>query len=564
MASPPPPPSPQLPMPSKQQPSSTVDLDGLTKGRSPAELALVMLALCLSLFLAALDMSIVSTALPVIISDFKAPGGYVWVGSAYLLGNAAFVPTWGKISDIFGRKLILIVCVVIFWIGSLLCAVSVNMTMLVAARALQGCGAGGLVTLPNIVVSDLASPRNRALLFGVFGAVWAIASAVGPLVGGLFTSRLSWRWCFYINLPFGAASLAILVFVLKLHNPRTPVKAGLVAIDWVGSVLVIGGTLMLLLGLEFGGVQYSWRSPTVLCLILFGILTIALFVLYEAVAAEYPIIPLSLFRHRNSAAVYALSYMHAFAFFGGSYWLPLYFQAVTGVGPLLSGVYLLPFVLSLSLTSVVIGIFNKKSGLYKLPITGGLAVMTVGLGLMTTLGVDRNWAKIILFQIIAGVGTGPNFTAPLVALHTNIEPRDIGSATASYSFLRQLGTSTSVAVGGVIFANVMTAQHDALVRTVGAPLADRFGSDQATANVFAVRDLPLGDRLVIQEAYWNALQKMFIVYAAAACTGFLISFLVQQKKLSKSHLEHKTGLASLKHRNEGKEPAMDEEKTAAP
>ncbi|PHH87343.1 hypothetical protein CDD83_8995 [Cordyceps sp. RAO-2017] len=536
--------------------STTVDAeapaqpDAPEKGRTNLETFLVMLALCIALFLAALDMTIIATAIPAISSHFNSSIGYVWIGSAYLLGNATFVPTWGKISDIFGRKPVLISAVVIFWIGSLLCAVSNSMGMLIAARAIQGVGGGGTIILPNICVSDLFSMRRRSLYFGILGCVWALASAIGPVLGGLFTTKVSWRWCFYINLPLGGVGIIILVFMLKLHNPRTPVRQGLVAIDWLGSLLVIGGTLMFLFGLEFGGSQLPWSSPTVICLLLFGVVAVVLFALYEAFVAKFPLMPVSLFRHRTSIAAFAIAFLHAFTFMSGSYWLPLYFQAVMGASPLMSGVYLLPFVLSLSTVSVATGIIIKKTGNYKIIISAGLCIMTLGFGLFIGLGDDRVWAKIIIFQIIAGIGVGPNFQSPLLALQTNVEPRDIGAATASFGFLRQLGTSVSVAVGGVVFNNEMQKQHDFLQRSLGRKLAGKFGGATAATSVQVVSTLQPGPRLVVQHAYWNAVQKMYIVYTVFIFAGFLVSFFIKQKQLSKTHTEHKTGLTSLKHRTE--------------
>ncbi|KHN94245.1 multidrug resistance protein fnx1 [Metarhizium album ARSEF 1941] len=518
--------------------------------RTNVETFLIVLALCLALFLAALDMTIITTAIPTIAGTFDSSLGYVWIGSAYLLGNAAFVPTWGKISDIFGRKPVLISAVVIFWIGSLLCAVSNSMGMLIAARAVQGVGGGGTVVLPNICISDLFSMRKRGMYFGILGGVWAIASAVGPVLGGVFTSAVSWRWCFYINLPLSGVGILILIFVLKLHNPRTPMRQGLLAIDWAGSLLVIGGTLMFLFGLQFGGIQQPWNSPTVICLIVFGVVVVGLFVCYESMVAKYPIIPTSLFRHQTSIAAFSLAFLHAFTFMSGSYWLPLYFQAVSGATSLLSGVFLLPFVLSLSITSASVGIIIKRTGNYKIPIVSGLAVMTLGFGLLIGLGDDQNWAKIIVFQIIAGIGVGPNFQSPLIALQTNVEPRDIGSATASFGFLRQLGTSISVVAGGVIFNNQMQAQSAKLQRELGPQLASMFSGTRAAASVRIVSTLQGHDAAVVKNAYWNSLQTMYILFTCTAFLGFLTSFAVKQKRLSKDHTEHKTGLQSLKQRNE--------------
>ncbi|KAF3063205.1 hypothetical protein CFAM422_010012 [Trichoderma lentiforme] len=529
-------------------------------GRTKVETFLVIFALCLALFLAALDMTIITTAIPTISNHFGSSAGYIWIGSAYLLGNAAFVPTWGKISDIFGRKPTLIVSVAIFWIGSLLCAVSTSMGMLIAARAIQGVGGGGTIVLPNICISDLFSMRKRGMYFGILGMVWALASAIGPILGGVFTSKVSWRWCFYINLPLGGIGLLILIFVLKLHNPRTPVKQGLAAIDWVGNVLIIGGTLMLLFGLEFGGVQFPWDSAAVICLIVFGFVTIALFGIYENRVAKFPVMPTRLFRGRTSIAAYGLSIMHAMTFMSGSYWLPLYFQAVLGATSLLSGVYILPYVLALSFTSALTGVFIKKTGNYKIPIISGLFIMTIGFGLFIDLGARANWAKIIIFQIIAGIGVGPNFQSPLIALQTNVEPRDIGAATASFQFLRQLGTSTSVVIGGVIFDNEMQKQQAFLQRELGPELAARFSGSEAASSVFLIASLDGHQKEVAQTAYWNAMQKMFIAYTCFVSLGLFISLFVKQKTLSKQHTEHKTGLTSLKQREDTKKKQPDVEK----
>ncbi|KAJ3518536.1 hypothetical protein NM208_g14482 [Fusarium decemcellulare] len=514
-------------------------------GRTKLETTLVMSALGLALFLAALDMTIITTAIATISSDLKSSQGYIWIGSAYLLGNSACVTIWGKVSDIFGRKPIILLAGATFFIGSLLCGLSKSMPMLIAARAIQGIGGGGLIVLPNICISDLFSMRNRGLYFGLLGGVWSISSAVGPLLGGAITSKATWRWCFYLNLPLTGVVMIILIFVLKLHNPKTPMKEGLLAIDWPGSVLVMGGTIMLLLGLELGGVVYPWGSSTTICLIVFGVLTIGAFLGYEARVARYPLAPARLFDKSNSKAAYGLGFTHAFVFMSGSYWLPLYFQGVLGVSPLLSGVYLLPFVLSLSLVSMAVGIMIKKTGRYKIIIVAGTTVTVIGFALFTNLEPRANWAKIIVYQIVAGVGVGPNFQAPLIALQTNIDGRDIGAATSMFSFIRQIGTSISV--------------HSKLERELGPDLADSLSGANAAANVQFVGSLTGEEGRIAKTAYWKSLQTMYIVYTCFAGLALIISMFIQQVNLNKEHKEHKPGLASLRARKDDR-PARGNEK----
>lgn len=415
------PPAEQLPPPDPQEPVQ----QSQNQPRSRLKIALIMFSLGISVLLVALDITIVTTALPTIAEHFQSASGYTWVGSAYLIANAAATPIWGKVSDIFGRKPILLVTNVIFFVGSLLAAVAVNMSMLIAARVIQGIGGGGLIVLVNISISDLFAMRERGAYFGIIGGVWALASSLGPVVGGAFTQNVSWRWCFYINLPLDGLAFFILLFVLDLHTPKTPIAKGLKAVDWLGSLTMVAGTIMLLLGLEFGGITYPWNSATVICLIVFGALTIAIFFAIEYRLAPYPLMPLDIFSKRSNLAALGVCFFHAYVFISGSYFLPLYFQAVLGATPILSGVYLLPTALSLSFLSAFTGVFIRKTGQYLPPIWFGYIFMTIGFGLFIDLSSTSSWAKIILYQIVAGIGVGPNFQSPLIALQSLVPVRPL-------------------------------------------------------------------------------------------------------------------------------------------
>jgi len=380
----------------------------------------------------------------------------------------------------------------------------------------------------------------------MMGMVWAVAGGIGPVVGGAFTEHVTWRWCFYINLPVSGLGFAVLTFVLKLHNPRTPIRQGLAAVDWAGSATIIGGTLMLLLGLTLGGVVYPWSSPTVICLIVFGVAVMGLFGLVEARFAKYPVIPPRLFRNPATLASLGCSFCHGFVFISGSYYLPLYFQAVLGANPLLSGAYVLPFTVSLAITSAGSGMFIRKTGKYLPAIVFGFVFMTTGYGLFTDLGATPNWAKIICYQIVAAVGIGPNFQAPLIALQTTVQQRDIASATATFGFIRQISTSISVVIGGVVFQNGMQKQYPDLLASLGPDVANLLSGSNAAASVGLVSQLPGDQGDLARAAYWNSLRTMYIMYVVFSGLGLIIGMLVGQRTLSKEHEEHKTGLKSLR------------------
>ncbi|KAL5116961.1 hypothetical protein ACEQ8H_005179 [Pleosporales sp. CAS-2024a] len=510
--------------------------------RSKLKIALIMFSLAVAVLLVALDITIVTTALPTISDEFHSAAGYTWIGSAYLIAQSAATPIWGKVSDIFGRKPILLVTNVIFFVGSLLAGLSVNINMLIAARVLQGIGAGGLITLVNIAISDLFSVRDRGAYFGMIGGVWALASSLGPVVGGAFTQKVSWRWCFYINLPFDGIAFIIIFLFLDIDAPKTPLREGLAAVDWLGSCTMVGGVVMVLLGLEFGGITYPWSSAIVLCLIIFGGVVVAIFFIIEWRIAPYPLMPLSLFSKRSNLAALGVCFFHAFVFISGNYFLPLYFQAVLGATPILSGVYLLPQAVALSFMSIFAGIFIKKTGMYLPLIWTGMSLMTLGFGLFIDLDVNSSWAKIIIYQIIAGLGVGPNFQSPLIALQSLVPRRDIATATATFSFTRNIGSAISVVVGSVVFQNEIKSRHAQLAATLGPQTASAFGGGAAGANVGLIQRLPDNQKLVARQAFSSSLSTMWILYVAFAAVGLGISFLIGKNVLDKQHEETKTGL----------------------
>lgn len=385
---------------------------------------------------------------------------------------------------------------------------------------------------------------------------WAIALSLGPIIGGLLSQRVSWRWCFYINLPLSGIAFTIIMLFLDLKTPKTPILEGIKAIDWVGSLLSIGGTLTFLFGLMFGGDAFTWNSATVICLIIFGLVIWILFLLWEVYLANYPILNIRILASKTSLASFGVCACHHIAYISANYYLPLYFQAVLGAGPILSGVATIPFALSLSVTSVGMGIYIGKTGEYHKAIRIFFILTVLGIGLLIDLDSTTNWAKIIIFQIIIGVGVGPNFLAPIVALHSVVPPRDVANATSAYSFIRNLSSSISIVFGQVVFQNEVNKRQSVLTAALGPDLAAQVGGGAAGAHTEIIKNLPRGQRDIVHTVLTESLRSIWIMYTGFAVAGLLISFLIGKKELSSDHKEIQTGLEVEK---QAREERMQEE-----
>ncbi|KAF7947215.1 uncharacterized protein EAE97_004464 [Botrytis byssoidea] len=414
--------------------------------------------------------------------------------------------------------------------------------MLIAARALQGLGGGGIITLVEISVGDMFSQRQRGIFYGIYGAVWAFATAIGPIIGGAFTEYVSWRWCFWFNLPFDGLSLIITFLFLHIHNPKTPLVAGLKAIDWIGSILIVGATLMFLFGLDFGGVTYPWKSALAICLIVFGLVTYAVFGIYERFA-KYPIIPRRIFGNVSLISTFAVVFCHSACFIAPVFFLPLYFQSVLGATPILSSVWLLPIALSFTASGIIMGILIQRTGQYLWIIRGTMALLNLALGIMITFGPTRSWGKIVVFQILLAWGIGANMQTLVICVQALVAPEDIGVATGTLNFIRNLATANSVVLGQVVFQGILK-HHKGELLAVGIPedsvskllnggviggsnIASTFTSAQSSAYRSVVAD---------------ALSKMWILYTCICFLGLVISFGIQKKELMTVHEITKTGL----------------------
>ncbi|GME41845.1 MFS transporter [Neofusicoccum parvum] len=512
--------------------------------RSNLRMFAVLTSLYLSLFVAALDQTIVSTAIPTIASQLHSAAGYTWIGGAYLLAKAAAMPIWAKLSDIWGRKPIILAALLIFFSSSILCALARTMTTLIAGRAVQGVGGGGLLQLTAITISDLFSLRRRSLFLGLTELMWAAAAGAGPVLGGALAQHASWRWIFWLNLPVAGAAAVLALLALDVHNPRTRVADGLRAVDWFGAVAMLGMTLMLLLGLNFGGVVAAWSSAEVVCLLVFGAIMVAVFVVGERRLAAHPLMPMRLFGRRASVAAFAASFVHGFVFIAAEYYLPLYFQAAKLASPTRSGLLILPLVVSEALAAVATGVAIHRSGEYRVFLQAGMALAVLGVALFTLFRPDTPVATIVGLEVLAGLGIGLGFQPPVIAVQAVVAQRDVAAATAAMGFMKNLATSLSIVLGGVVFQNSMGLREPALrAAGVGADLASELAGPDAAANVELIGTIEdAAQQLTVKEAFAWSMRNMWIMYACVAACGVVATLFVERSPLSKEHTETKTGL----------------------
>ncbi|KAI2615858.1 MFS drug transporter [Hypoxylon sp. NC1633] len=510
----------------------------------------ILLALYLVLFVAALDQTIVATSIPTISAALHSASGYVWIGGAYLLATAAAGPIWARVSDIWGRKPALLGAVFVFAVASMIAALSINMPMLIAARALQGTAGGGLGQLVTITISDLFSVRKRALYLGLLGVVWALAATAGPLIGGALTQLVDWRWCFWINLPACGLAFVLLLLLLDVHNPHTKFREGIAAIDWFGTVCILGVTLLLLLGLDFGGAIFPWDSPKVICLIVFGVVMVGLFLFSEKRLAKYPLMPLGIFKNWSNNAAFLVAFAHNMVSIGIEYYLPLYFQSVKQTSPLRSGILILPMLITEAATDIMAGVFIHRTGRYRELAWVGVTLMTVGTGLYIHFGTETSVAEIAGFEIVGGIGTALLFQIPMLAIQNTVSQADTASATASLGFLNKVATALSIVLGGVVFQNSMAARQPSLAAAgLGESVLQALAPDQAAANVEVVQSITdAAQRLAVQDAFAWSLRNMFILYTCIAAVAVVASVFLKHERLRTEHTETKTGIKTLTER----------------
>jgi len=475
-------------------------------------------ALLLGMLLAALDQTIVATALPTIAGDLHGLSHLSWVITAYLLASTVSTPLWGKLGDLYGRKTFFQASIVIFLIGSALAGLSHSMLELIAFRAVQGIGGGGLLTGAQTIVADVVPARERGRYQGLFGSVFGVTSVLGPLIGGFFVDNLSWRWVFYVNLPIGAVALAVVAAVLPGHLRRAPHK-----IDYLGTVLLAGAATSLVLLTSLGGTTYPWASTPIYLLAAGSVVCGAAFIWAESRAAE-PVLPLHLFRNRVFSASSAVGFVVGFAMFGAIAYLPQYMQIVKGVSPTVSGLRLLPLMAGLLATSISTGRLVSRWGRYRIFPIIGTAVMTVGLFLLSRLGVQTNIWLSSLYMLVLGAGIGGSLQVLVVAVQNAVSYADLGAATGGATFFRSIGGSFGTATFGAVFANVLAGDLAASLHGLSLPRGVTAASGASPA---ALAHLPPAVHLGYITGYAHALQTVFLVATPFAAVAFVLAWTIK-------------------------------------
>jgi EmrB/QacA subfamily drug resistance transporter len=494
--------------------------DQTQRGRN---LIVIYAALMLAILLAALDQTIVSTALPTIVGDLGGLNRLSWVVTAYLLATTVSTPLWGKLGDQYGRKTLFQAAIVIFLGGSALCGLSQDMNMLIAFRAVQGLGGGGLMVLAQAIVGDVVPARERGRYQGAFGAVFGVSSVAGPLLGGFFVDNLSWRWVFYINLPVGVVALAVIAAVLPGRSARQSHRS-----DYLGTILLGASATCVVLLTSWGGTTYGWGSAVIIGLAVAAVVLAVAWWRSAGRAAE-PVLPLRLFRDPAFSMAGAIGFCAGFAMFGALSFLPLYLQVVRGVSATLSGVYLLPMVLGMLLTSITSGQLISRRGRYKIFPVIGTVLLALALFLLSRLTLTSPTVVMWLYFLILGLGLGLILQVLVIAVQNSADYADLGAATSGATFFRSIGGSFGVAIFGSIFSNRLAAEIVSQLHGVSLPPG--FNPAGVQARPTLIRALPPALRTDVLHAFSLSMQTVFLAAVPIALVAFVLSWFLPEVPL---------------------------------
>ncbi len=492
----------------------------------------VFVGLMTGLLLSSLDNNIMSTAIPTIVGELGGLNHVAWVGTAYLLTSTAVTPLYGKLSDLFGRRVLFQAAIVLFMVGSVGAALAQSMTQLVLSRGVQGLGGGGLMAMAFVVIGDIVPPRDRGRYVGMFTAVFAFSSVAGPLLGGFFVDTLTWRWIFWINLPLGAVALVVTTTALRL--PFATMRR---RIDVLGATLMVGSVSSLVLLTTWGGNEYAWGSPVIVGLGAAAVVLGVLFVFQER-RAEEPILPLRLFSNSIFSLVTVIGLTLGTVMFGATYFLPLFLQVVSGASATNSGLLLVPLMAGVTLSSITVGRLTSNTGRYKKWPIIGLALVEVGLVLLSLLDVDTSRAYTSSAMFVLGLGMGMTLPTITLAVQNSVEWRDLGAATSAVTFFRSLGGAVGLAAFGALFnARLQSGLTTSL--PPGTPVDPERLLQSPRA--IAALDPPL--QAAVAESVADAVSHLFVVAVPVVAVAFVAAWFVKElplretSALQRSHLE---------------------------
>ncbi|KAJ2018225.1 hypothetical protein GGI14_002451 [Coemansia sp. S680] len=505
----------------KSAPKAAVQLSSFRR-------VVITISLSLSILLVGLDTSIVTTVIPKISHEFNALSSAAWIATAYMVTLTALQPLFGRLSDIFGRAPSLISSIVLFMAGSAAAGWAKNMGGLIFGRALQGVGGAGIETMVFTIISDITTEKERPVYLGVVSAVWLVASVAGPLLGGVFSDHVSWRWAFLINLPVGGVLLIVMVLLLRMPQPTGSLTEKLKKVDILGSLVLIGSITMLLLALNWGGKNYAWSSARIVCLLVFSCVSLGLFILIEWKVARQPAVPIELFRIRNVCLVVVGQLFMGAAMYAPIFFIPIWYASVKNASNVTAGLHLIPYLTGCSVFAILAGIAVKKVGRYREFIVIGLTMFVIGSGLMILMDEDTTTGEEVAFMLVMGIGIGISIQLLMLVAQKASATEDLAATTSLYIFMRVLGYSMGVAILQSVMQNSLEPRLDSLAKQFPDYEKTILDSADDQTKIYSV-GLPDALRALLVNAFSQALHKVFIATVPFAAVAFLLVLLIDYK-----------------------------------